>query len=815
MSYLDLAQRIRLRFDRRKVGAPTLNSQPGAHTGSTRQYIPGYSSSNIVYLDTAAGNDAWTGANPTNSPAGTGPFLTYSAAATAASTTKKIRVVNNGAALTSNITKPTEMTIGVSGTISGSLTAPVNTFTQAATPNYGTAIIYGGTWCDTLQKAVICGASDLRVSTDLDTWTTITSHPFGVESVRAVLWIPSERVAVAVSDARIATSTDLLTWTEVTTPASGYAIAYSETLGRAVVVGVSNGIFYSDDLTTWTAASFPRSDTSENFTSVTFDEHSGYFVTVGSGGRIYRSTDGINWVTATTTSFGTTQLWEVASHPSLTRIVAVGESGKIGYSDDGGDTWTQAATPSFGSSWVNALAYHPGVGKWVAAGVSGKIAYGDGDTWTQSATPSFGTTLINTLFYCEYLSKMCAGANSGKIGFSTAFSVTISAPVAGFTISTALYSGTIAAYNCSMGQFATTANLSLKSCRLTMSGSIVSSNTQQHSGTLVDGNFTMLCAPATQNAVCINSSTISGRLKILNSSQTGYEQIRDNIIEDGLYASYAVIVTSGNIRGARTNATCTRAVSFSDPVFVDTTDYKLQRVTNGDSQDSPLVNASAYYVNEQGQPRDFGAWSYDDSTLSYEYKRAFYLLKPKETGIRPEKQPAASADQGMDGTWDAVNEPSRATEYLTLQYGSGVPVDHITTQDLMESLTDLTCEISLDPDLSDPDSTIQVNGAHSVGDCVLTIDASTTIKAGMVLTIGSYKYYILYTYPSTSPTKLILHQALLSSVADNLVITPQEPASYGTYQYIPQSRQIPRPQSQETEYVNGAVFKFVRQYPQI
>ena len=122
MSYLDLTQRIRLRFDRKKVGSPTLNSQPGAHTGTSRLYIPGYSDSNIVYLDTVSGNDGNSGATELLAK------LTYASAATAAGSTKKIRVINSGAAFTANITKPTEMKRGLLGTITGSALANIDNF---------------------------------------------------------------------------------------------------------------------------------------------------------------------------------------------------------------------------------------------------------------------------------------------------------------------------------------------------------------------------------------------------------------------------------------------------------------------------------------------------------------------------------------------------------------------------------------------------------------------------------------------------------------------------------------------------------------
>jgi hypothetical protein len=812
MSYLNLAERIRLRFDRKKVGSPTLNSQPGAHTGATRQYIPGYSDSNIVFLNTSTGNDGNTGASIAQAK------LTYAAAATAAGSTKKIRVVNNGAALAVDITKPTEMTRGVSGTISGSLTTPVNTFTQAGTPSFGADGVGDISWSRSLSKWVAVAANGkIAYSPDGNVWTQATTPSFGSSTIRGVAWSDSLSLYVAVAaSSKIATSSDGNTWTQASGATGGnlYSVCWSAELAIFVAVGAIGAVIYSSDGVSWNTA-INSVFSGIIIQSVCWSPELTLFVAVGESGLIGYSSDGINWTTAATPSFGTTTINCVAWSSQISKFIAGADAGKLAYSSDG-DVWTQSGTPSFGADGIQSICMAPEISKIVAGGESGKIAYSsDGNVWTQIGTPSFGADTIFAMAYSPLLNKISAGGSAGKLAYSTAYQYTISASTAGFTITAVNYSGTMTLYNCTVVVPGFSNVISLNACRVTESGCHISSNTTSVLSTLFEGDLSITGAPSIANAIDINSNTITGYLRLYNSSATSFERLRDNLIEGGLYAKYSVLVTSGNIRGTRTNTIVTRAVSFSDPVFVDTTDYKLQRVTNGDAQDSPLVNASAYYVNEQGQPRDFGAWSYDDSTLPYAYKQSFFLYKPKDTGIIPEKQPAAAADQGMDGTWDAVNEPMRATEYLTLKYGAGVPLDHITCQDILESLTDLTCEISLDPDRSDPTSTIQVNGAHAVGDCILNIDASTTIKAGMILTIGAYKYYILYCYPSTSPTKLILHQALLSSVADNLVITPQEPTTFGTYQYLPQSRQIPRPQSNETEYVNGATFKFVRQYPQL
>ena len=574
-------------------------------------------------------------------------------------------------------------------------------------------------------------------------------------------------------------------------------------------------ILYSDDNgATW--ASSNLAVTSDAFTAGCW---SGSVFVIGTfSGVVYTSRDGINWGVAQTPSFGGDSIYSVIYSPVLSKFVAVGGGAttpKIAFSTDG-DIWTQSAIVGFSGVQLYGIAECPELGRVVAVGGGGQIAFSvDADTWIQSATASFSTTAITGIINAPILGKLIAVGNSGKIAYSTAFANTISANIAGFTVQAMQYSGTVTAYNCTMYQPGTTAALNLNACRITEPGAHISNNAQSHFGTLFEGDAFFTSAPASQNAFALNCNTFAGSMYVYNSSATNYEQIRDNVIVGDFTASFAAPMLSGNLQGINTNGILAKAVTLSDPAFVNTTDYKLKRLTNGDSQDSPLCNAAVYYVNEQGQPRDMGAWSEDDSENPVDYRYSYFIDKPAGNGIRPQKIVAASADQGMDGTWDSVNEPERASEYLTITYSAAVSREHVTIQDLLESLIDMTCEVSLTPDLSDPDTAVTVNGNHSIGDIVLNIDASSTIKAGMVLPIGGVNYFILYTASGSSPTKLVLHKPLESAVSDNTGITPQEPTTYGTFQYIPQSREIPRPTKMETDYVNGVSFKFVRQYPQV
>ena len=803
MSFLNLADKVLLRYGRAKVGSATLNSQPGAHTGNSRQYIPGYSDSNIIFRAPTTGNDANDGLTEG------APKQTKAACDTAAGTTKKIRIIE-ACSLNESVSKPTEMKRGVSGTISSSLTAPVATWTQSTTLNGFTGTQGGIVWAPWLSKFVaVGGTSKIYTSSDGNTFTAVSTHSFGADNPLFIVADTKRKILYAAGEAgKIASSTDGNVFTQVTTgtATSITALSVNETNG-AVVFAAGSRVFYTLDefATVEEAPSFTVNNVTlivNNGSKYLFTDNQDYG---------YTSTDLQN--VTITNQIGATAAPRAGMYSAiLSKFILGDENGDIFTSADG-LTWATAATPAFTGGGAFGFAESLEIGRVVSAGAGGEIVYSsDGNAWTLAATPSFGATDIYSAAYSPLTGKFCL-AGIAKAAYSTAFANTISANVAGFTIQAVQYSGTITAYNCTMKQPGTTANLSLNACRVTEPGAHISTNAQAHIATLFEGDAHFTSAPASANAFALNLNTFLESVYLYNSSATGYEQIRDNIIVGDMRANYAVTMLSGNIQGTRENIITNRGVSYSLPVFG--TDSALSRKTLGDAQDSPLCNKAGYYTNEQGEPRDLGAWSYDDSELAYGYLYSAYLNKPAGQGIRPQKVPAASADQGLDGTWDAVNEPERATEWLTLSYQSGVPQDHIVAVNLLESLTDMTCDISLAPDLSDPSTAIVVNGNHPIGDIVLNIDASTTIRAGMIIEISSVKYYILYVSPSTSATKIVLHKPLESAVSDNASITPEEPTADGTYQYVPQMRENPRPYSHETEYVNGLILKFVRQYPQL
>ena len=803
---------------RKRQGTPTLESQPGAHTGATRKYIPGYSDSNIVFLNTSTGNDANTGASIAQA------LLTYSAAATAAGTTKKIRLVNS-ATLTANITKPTEATIGTTSTIaSASMTAPVNVWTQAGTPSFGGSAIYAVAWAEGLSK-FISGGGTIAYSSDGDTWTQAASG-----TATAVKWVPDLEIAIAVQGRYIKTSTDANTWSTVyTAPVTNNGfrdIVYSKALGILVAVGdnaiqdisQANILNSSDGGTTW----YPVSDTSYGQNSpvfcVTWSDELSLFVSGGLYGKIAYSSDGYTWTQAATPSFGTAVtnwIYSIAWSPSLAKFVAVGGAGEIAYSTDG-NTWTQAGTPSFGASNVNKVEWCPEIEKFVAVGASGKIAYSsDGNTWTQAGTPSFGADTINAVAYSPLLGRVVAVAGAGKIARSTAFATTISAAVAGFSIQAVQYSGTVTAYNCTLKQPGTTAALSLDACRVTERGAHISNNAVTVTATLVGGDIHYTGVYAAANALDLNLNTIAGTLYIYNGSTTNYERIRDNIIENGVQSSYPVTVTSGNTRGTSSDGTIFgQFCTTSDPLFVDTTDYKLQRVLDGYQYDSPMVAASQYYYNQATTQtfRDNGAWSYNESAATYKYQRTFDFLMPATaigSAIDFVRHNRANLHVAEDGTPDAVNTPDSRWEEIVMQFKT-LPADHIDFINWLEGQVDMTCDISLSPSLT-PTTAVTASGATSAGEAVITITDNSGLDSGDQLTIDGNTYTVLYTYGTT---KVVLDRVTTTALTDTESITVKYDTGYGEYQYVPMlERRLSRWYETDENYLRGLQIRFARKLP--
>jgi len=804
-------KKMLIAYDRKRTSTLTLDEQPGAHTGDTRKYIPGYADSNIVYLDTASGNDSNDGSTELLAK------LTYASAATAAGSTKKIRVINDGAALSTNITKPTEMKRGVSGTI-GASTSGLDVFTQSGTTAFsGASIIASVCFSEKLKRWVAVGGSGKAGYSDNNgtTWTASSTLPAS-SVLSCVIYVPELSLFIATGgDGGISYSETGVSWTTVTIPDAGgrqfYSVAYSQSLGKLIAVGDKGMIFSSVDGVSWATVTGYEGESGfigqTIILSVKWSNVFGGFILCGVSGIIYTSPDGLIW-TSRTSSFGSTSIYDISENGSL--IVAVGDSGKIAYSSNG-VSWTQSATPSFGSDTVLGVSYSNQFAKFLAVGTSGKIAYSsNGNTWTQSGTPSFGSSDIRK---CASRYGYFIAVGAEKIGVSNQPATTISASIAGFSINEAQYSGTVTAYNCTLNP-GTTAALSLDNCRVNYD-SHISNNAATSRATLYIGDRHTTCTPASQNAVDFNLDTVGGTWYIYNASQTGYERIRDVLAVGGIIANYAVTVGGrSNTQGLSENVLFGADVTHNDPKFVDTTDYALQFQTNGYARNSLAAGRSAIYFNSGGRARDIGAWSYVESAIS------FYFSKSAEIYvgfITHELEEVVSEQQGDSGEISVYGNIDRLKEAVVLNFPSS-RINERAVFNYMRFIKDKTVKINVNPDWTANAVTVTVNGNQSAGVEFLTVDA-TAVFDGEWLTIAGKKYFIMRASPNkTAATKLILDRPLEDGVSDNDVISANYPEGSGEYQYAAMGKlnlaRIDNQAFEREEWRKGFSVRFVRKASQ-
>jgi len=768
-------QQMQFSYDRRRTSTLTLDEQPGAHTGATRKYIHGYSDSNIVFLNTSTGNDANTGASIAQA------LLTYSAAATAAGSTKKIRLVNS-ATLTANITKPTEATIGTTSSIaSSSLTAPVNVWTQAGTPGFGSDGINAIAWGPKNKRFVAVGeGGKIGYSTDGNIYTQAATPSFGSSDIFGVAWSDELSIFVACgASGKVAYSDDGNTWTQVITAfidSPLYAVTWSHSLSQFVIVGGYGQIAFSYDGLIWSIAATP-SFGNHDILCVAWVDSISLYIAGSETGKLAHSPDGNVWTQVVSPGFSGDAIYSISASDST--IIATGDAGKIVFGSDG-DQWDPAGTPSFGSDAILGSIWIDEIGKFVACGGSGKIAYSsDSETFTQSGTPSYGGTGVNCVAYSPLIGKAVLGGASGKLAYSTAFATTISAAVAGFSIQAVQYSGTVTAYNCTLRQPGTTAALSLDACRVEYD-SHISNNAVTSRATLYRGDRHLTCTPASQNAIDLNLDTWGGKFYIYNASQTGFERIRDCIGAGPIVANYSVTVGGrSNIEGSIVNASTAGEVTFNEVSFVDETDYKLEFQTNGYARNSFAAGRSNIYFNSSGAARDIGAWSYVESAVSHYYAKTEVIYKGE---ISHGLEFALNEQQGDSGVVSVYGNTRRVKEVITITYGTTYQREKAIFE-YMLTLQDKGVKIQLDAEWSDNAGTVVVNGNQSAGVEFLTVD-STVYYEGMWLTIDGKQYWVMRASPSPSvATKLILDRPLEDDVLDNDVIVRNYPAGAGEYQF--------------------------------
>ncbi len=792
-----------LGYDRKRTSTLTLDSEPGAHTGTTRQYIPGYSDSNIIYLDTVSGNDANDGSTELLAK------LSYASAATAAGTTKKIRVINDGAALSANITKPTEMKRGVSGTISSSLTDPLASLTAAGTPAWTSGKPERIAWSPKLSKFYGVGSTEIVSSADGDVWA-LEETLSGVTG-RCIWWDEySQRLFVGCTAGGLLYSSDGSTYTQITVGTGPInAFAYSEAEG-IYVIGEALNIWVSSDALTWGKVYTASSVNSFNAGVYA----AGKFVFANSDGELFTSSDGYVWTQ--TSPFNSYEVTAIAYMENVSLYIAIDVDGEIWSSPDA-TTWTsrRSATtnPCFDITYIKETGYAV-----VCDGGKRLTRSVNGTSWTSTAALAAYASgdEIRGVAYSPLLGRIATvGGNDGGStrvnARGPAYADTISASIAGFTVQAVQYSGTITSYNCTMKQPGTTAALSLNACRVTETGSHISSNTATSFGTLFEGDRHTTCTPAAQNDIDCNLDTVGGTWYIYNASATGFERIRDCLVTGGMVANFNVTVSGrANIQGDSENILIDAEVTTDDPKFVDTTDYKLQFQTNGYARNSLAAGRSAIYFNSAGSPRDIGAWSYVESAVSYFFAKSAVLYKGE---ITHEIEETVSEQQGDSGVVSVYGNANRIKEIITISYGDTREVDRAPFE-YIRLLKDKGVKLILDAEWESNAGTVTVNGNQAAGVEFLTVD-SCIYYNGLWVTVSGKRYWIMRASPSnTAATKLILDRPLEDAVSDNDVLTTNYPPGVGEYQFAGLARlQLKRKAPDGLKgWQTGLQLRFVRKY---
>lgn len=785
-------------YDRRRTSTLTLDEQPGAHTGVTRKYIPGYSDANIIFRAPTTGNDANDGLTEG------APKLSQSSSETAAGTTKKIRIIEN-CTISDSITKPTEMKRGFTGTLASSLTAPVETFNNSASTTASRSVRCAA-WSQKLKLFAGGGegasnAAYFVYSANGTTWSESAST--GADgAIHSIVWSDVDSQFVAVGFAEYGASpfwysSDGTTWTRATFATEFQvdikSVAYSKELGIYVAGGTIDTtnklLYYSYDGITWVVG---QSTASSVIYGIDWSPELEIFVGVGQTSAaasyyIY-STDGVVWTDSVSTT-ADRLIESVAWSPSLSTFVGVGyipSTGASYYSySTNGTTWANSASTSATTilrdvKWVEELSKFVAVG---SAGTASAYSYStNGTTWTISAATTANREVLGgawSLYLGLFVGLGYTSTGASYYSYSTAYSSTISAHVAGFTLQAMQYSGTVSAYNCSLKQPGTTAALSLEGCRVEYD-SHISNNAVTSLATLYRGDRHTTCTPVNTNDIDMNLDTVGGTWYIYNASQTGYERIRDCIVEGGIVASFPVTVSGrANTRGTSENVMFGATVTHNDPKFVNTTDYQLQFQTNGYSKNSPAAGRSAIYFNSAGGTRDIGAWSYIESGVSYFYAKNRYLFKGEITHGLEFNLTEQQGDSGVINVYGNVN---RIKEVLTIQYGDTRPLERAVFDEML-LLEDKSVKIAIDAEWDQNSGTVTVNGNQSAGVEYLTVDAVATFN-GMTVTISGKQYLVMRSSPNTTAaTRLILDRPTEDAVSDNDVLVTNYPSGQGEYQF--------------------------------
>lgn len=162
-----------------------------------------------------------------------------------------------------------------------------------------------------------------------------------------------------------------------------------------------------------------------------------------------------------------------------------------------------------------------------------------------------------------------------------------------------------------------------------------------------------------------------------------------------------------------------------------------------------------------------------------------------------------------DGTPDTVNQPDARWEEIVMTFKT-VGETYIDFIDWLEGQVDMTCSISLAPDLT-PTTAVTASGSTSAGEAVITITDNSGLDSGDRLTIDGNQYTVLYTYGTT---KVVLDRTTTTALTDTESISVKSTTGEGEYQYVPQlERRLSRWYETDSTYQRGLAIRFARKLP--
>jgi len=800
---LDLSESILIKAAKRKTGSLTIESQPGTDAVNVTDYVT--DPAKLLYISDYIGGD-WTlvSAAELNEwqeiAYGNGVF---------------VAVAQTG---TNRIMRSTDY-----GVTWNAIAAPAATSWWSIA--YGNGVFIALCWD---------GASTQRVirSTDYGvTWNfvgTLSGTPRDVTYGNGVF------VIVCGSDPYSLYSIDYgATWTElINTPTQTWeAVAYGNGVFVAVSSDGTNRAMRSTDYgVTWTSIATPGS---HYWREITYGN--GVFIAVAQSGPNYamRSTDdGLTW----------SEVSVLTSTTSITYAdgVFIGfGSAYINTSFDDGLTWHSSSTPEI-CTW-SSVAY--GNNRFVAVAQSG----------TYRSAYSLSNFLQAALDDIDGSTKTAIDIDVASLTFTQTANLTLSANtiIQGYPFTLSGYGfATLTSYNLTLQNcvhpFAITGNktIVLDHCKIYLStgkpvnvtGQTIITGCDIYSAddngiTITNNIFTIedtkvkatasgkyalnLTGTAASLAnIDIEQNTIIGNMYLTNTGSTGLEQMRDNINYGNVTSTVDFEIESGNIYGTATGMTVNSRVLNVNPLFEDTTDYKLQREIDGYNFDSPLCRASFYHYTTQGVRRDIGAWNMDDSAVVDNYSVAYlipkpsYISEPQNGTIQAGVTFTARQEIGQSGAVDVYNNPEKRIDFIVINYAS-LHVEYWERLKYIMSKKNLECMISLKPETFDTDSVIvTANGGNAVDEPLIDITTTYEIPIGAIIKVGELYYNVMYPIPlSGVTTSLVLDRVLEVAVSDTQNITVYYPESVGVYKLLPQDLQY---EVLGDNFIRGLTMKFIR-----